>query len=39
VNIVLDRLGQTDDIAGIVNTLLSDDCYWINGQHIEASGG
>ena len=38
-NIALGRVGQADDIAGVVNALLSDDCYWINGQRIEASGG
>ena len=38
-NIALGRVGQADDIAGVVTALLSDDCYWINGQRIEASGG
>ena len=38
-NIALGRVGQADDIAGVVNALLSEDCYWINGQRIEASGG
>ena len=38
-NIALGRVGQADDIAGVVNALLSDGCYWINGQRIEASGG
>ncbi len=38
-NIALGRVGQADDIAGVVNALLSDDCYWVNGQRIEASGG
>lgn len=38
-NIALGRVGQADDIAGVVNALLSDDCSWINGQRIEASGG
>jgi NAD(P)-dependent dehydrogenase (short-subunit alcohol dehydrogenase family) len=38
-NIALGRVGQPDDIAGVVNALLSDDCCWINGQRIEASGG
>ena len=38
-NIALGRVGQAEDIAGVVNALLSDDCYWINGQRIEASGG
>jgi hypothetical protein len=33
------RVGQADYIADVVNALLSDDCYWINGQRIEASGG
>jgi NAD(P)-dependent dehydrogenase (short-subunit alcohol dehydrogenase family) len=38
-NIALGRVGQADDIAGVVYALLSDDGYWINGQRIEASGG
>jgi NAD(P)-dependent dehydrogenase (short-subunit alcohol dehydrogenase family) len=35
----LGRVGQAEDIAGVVYALLSDDGYWINGQRIEASGG
>jgi NAD(P)-dependent dehydrogenase (short-subunit alcohol dehydrogenase family) len=38
-NVALGRVGQAEDIAGVINALLSDDCYWINGQRIEASGG
>jgi NAD(P)-dependent dehydrogenase (short-subunit alcohol dehydrogenase family) len=35
----LGRVGQADDIGGVVATLLSEDCRWINGQRIEVSGG
>jgi NAD(P)-dependent dehydrogenase (short-subunit alcohol dehydrogenase family) len=38
-NIALGRVGQAEDIAGVVHALLSEDCYWVNGQRIEASGG
>lgn len=35
----LGRVGLPDDIGGAVAALLSDDCGWINGQRVEASGG
>jgi NAD(P)-dependent dehydrogenase (short-subunit alcohol dehydrogenase family) len=35
----LGRLGESDDIGKIVAALLSDDCAWITGENIEASGG
>ena len=35
----LGRLGEGDDIGRVVAALLSDDCAWITGQNIEASGG
>lgn len=35
----LGRVGEAEDIGGIVAFLCSDDGYWINGQRIEASGG
>jgi NAD(P)-dependent dehydrogenase (short-subunit alcohol dehydrogenase family) len=35
----LGRVGQADDIGGIVAFLCSPDARWINGQRIEASGG
>ena len=35
----LGRVGLPDDIGGAVASLLSDECGWINGQRIEASGG
>lgn len=38
-NTALGRVGQAEDIAGVVCALLSRDCYWINGQRVEASGG
>lgn len=33
------RIGQADDIGGIVAFLCTDDAKWITGQRIEASGG
>lgn len=35
----LGRVGLPDDIGAVVAALLSNDCHWINGQRIEASGG
>ena len=35
----LGRVGQADDIGGIVAWLCSADAGWITGQRIEASGG
>jgi len=35
----LGRLGQPEDIAGIVTFLASDDAGWITGQRVNASGG
>lgn len=35
----LGRVGQPDDIGGVVAFLCTDDAYWINGQRIEVSGG
>lgn len=35
----LGRVGQAEDIGGIVAFLCSPDAKWINGQRIEASGG
>jgi len=35
----LGRVGLPDDIGGAVAALLSEECRWINGQRIEASGG
>lgn len=35
----LGRVGQPDDIGGIVRFLCSDDARWITAQRIEASGG
>jgi NAD(P)-dependent dehydrogenase (short-subunit alcohol dehydrogenase family) len=33
------RMGEPDDIAGVVTALLTGDTRWITGQRIEASGG
>ena len=35
----LGRVGQPDDIGGMVSLLLADEAYWLNGQRIELSGG
>lgn len=35
----LGRVGQPDDIGGVIASLLSADTAWINAQRIEASGG
>ena len=35
----LGRVGEAEDIGGIVAFLCSDNANWINGQRIEASGG
>ncbi|MGY3901059.1 SDR family NAD(P)-dependent oxidoreductase [Aeromonas lusitana] len=35
----LGRVGQPDDIGGVIAALLSPDSRWINAQRIEASGG
>lgn len=35
----LGRVGQADDIGGLVALLCSDAAGWVNGQRIEASGG
>lgn len=35
----LGRVGQAEDIGGIVAFLCSADSHWITGQRIEASGG
>ncbi len=37
--IALGRVGQAQDIGGIIAFLCSEDAGWINGQRIEASGG
>ncbi len=38
-NTALGRVGEAEDIGGVVVFLCSDDARWINGQRIEASGG
>jgi NAD(P)-dependent dehydrogenase (short-subunit alcohol dehydrogenase family) len=35
----LGRVGQANDIGGVVAFLCSDESRWINGQRIEVSGG
>ncbi len=35
----LGRVGQPDDIGGVIATLLGEGSGWINAQRIEASGG
>lgn len=36
---VLGRVGQPDDIGGVVASFLSGDNGWVNGQRIEVTGG
>jgi NAD(P)-dependent dehydrogenase (short-subunit alcohol dehydrogenase family) len=35
----LGRVGEPDDIGGVVAFLCSEEARWINGQRIEVSGG
>jgi NAD(P)-dependent dehydrogenase (short-subunit alcohol dehydrogenase family) len=35
----LGRVGQPDDIGGMISSLLMDQNRWVNGQRIEVSGG
>ncbi|MGE8691470.1 MAG: SDR family oxidoreductase [Achromobacter sp.] len=35
----LERLGQPDDISGVVSFLASPDAGWVNGQVLRANGG
>jgi NAD(P)-dependent dehydrogenase (short-subunit alcohol dehydrogenase family) len=35
----LGRVGEPDDVAGVIVSLLSDDNRWINAQTIEVAGG
>ncbi len=35
----LNRVGQADDIGGVVAFLCSDAAKWVNGQRIEVAGG
>ncbi|RYD54495.1 MAG: SDR family oxidoreductase [Sphingobacteriales bacterium] len=38
-NTALGRIGEPEDIGGVVAFLCSDDARWVNAQRIEASGG
>ncbi len=38
-NTALGRVGEPEDIGGVVAFLCTKDAYWINGQRIEVSGG
>jgi NAD(P)-dependent dehydrogenase (short-subunit alcohol dehydrogenase family) len=35
----LRRMGDGDDVGKVIAALLSDECGWITGENIEASGG
>lgn len=35
----LGRIGESDDIGGVVSFLASEDAHWITGQRLEVSGG
>lgn len=38
-NIALGRVGEPDDIGGVVASLCMDEFGWVNGTRLEASGG
>lgn len=38
-DVALGRVGQPEDIAGIVSFLASDDAAWVTGHIIDATGG
>ena len=33
------RIGQPDEIAGVVNFLVGPEAMWVNGQNIRVNGG
>jgi NAD(P)-dependent dehydrogenase (short-subunit alcohol dehydrogenase family) len=35
----LGRVGEPEEVANVIATLLSDDASWINAQSIEVAGG
>lgn len=35
----LGRIGESEDVGAVIASLLSDDCRWVTGQEVEASGG
>ena len=35
----VERLGEPDDIAGVVSFLVGSDAGWVNGQVLRANGG
>lgn len=35
----LGRIGEADDISGVIASLCTDEMRWVTGQRIEASGG
>ncbi|MFI1989915.1 SDR family NAD(P)-dependent oxidoreductase [Actinoplanes sp. NPDC020271] len=37
--IALGRVGEPEEIAGVITAMLADNTRWITGQRIEASGG
>jgi NAD(P)-dependent dehydrogenase (short-subunit alcohol dehydrogenase family) len=36
---VLGRLGSGEDVGRVIAALLSDECSWVTGENLEASGG
>ena len=38
-NTPMGRLAEADDIAGVVAALCSEECRWLTGQRLEATGG
>ena len=35
----LGRVGEPDEIGGVIASLLSEESRWINAQNIEVAGG
>ncbi|MNM94004.1 2-dehydro-3-deoxy-D-gluconate 5-dehydrogenase [compost metagenome] len=38
-NIALGRVGEADDIGGVIASLCTEEFGWVNGTRIEVSGG
>lgn len=32
-------IGEADDVGKVIAALLGDDCAWVTGEKLEASGG
>ncbi|WP_257007566.1 SDR family NAD(P)-dependent oxidoreductase [Shouchella clausii] len=38
-NIALGRVGEADDIGGVIASLCTEEFSWVNGTRLEVSGG